>query len=65
MPRKFHKNKVYSAELKLQAVRDYLSGKGSLRAICKKTKLQLPVPSTGRGAIGQAVILASGAVGFE
>ena len=28
MPRKSHKNKVYSAELKLQAVQDYLAGKG-------------------------------------
>ena len=36
MPRKSHKNKVYSAELKLQAVQDYLSGKGSLRSICKR-----------------------------
>ena len=39
MPRKSHKNKVYSTELKLQAVRDYLSGKGSLRAICKKYEI--------------------------
>ena len=30
------KNKKYSAELKIQAVRKYLSGKGSQREICKK-----------------------------
>ena len=30
------KRKKYSAELKLQAVQDYLAGKGSLRKICKK-----------------------------
>lgn len=36
MPRKSHKNKAYSAELKLQAVQDYLAGKGSLRQICKQ-----------------------------
>ena len=30
------KQKKYSAELKLQAVEDYLAGKGSLRNICKK-----------------------------
>lgn len=45
MPRKTHKNKVYSAELKQQAVQDYLAGKGSLRQICKlyeiKDKRQL------------------------
>ena len=29
-------NKKYSKELKMQAVQDYLSGKGSLREICKK-----------------------------
>ena len=39
MPRKSHKNKVYSAELKLQAVQDYLSGKGSLRQICRKYEI--------------------------
>ncbi len=33
------KNKHYSAELKLQAVQDYLSGKGSLRNICKKYEI--------------------------
>ena len=36
MPRKTHKNKVYSPELKLQAVQDYLAGKGSQREICKR-----------------------------
>ena len=30
------KNKNYLAELKYQAVGDYLSGEGSLREICKK-----------------------------
>ena len=30
------KNKSYPAELKYQAVGDYLSGEGSLREICKK-----------------------------
>ena len=40
MPRKSHKNKVYSAELKLQAVQDYLSGKGSLRQICRKYEVK-------------------------
>ena len=30
------KNKSYLAELKYQAVGDYLSGEGSLREICKK-----------------------------
>ena len=33
------KNKSYPAELKYQAVADYLSGAGSLRAICKKYKI--------------------------
>lgn len=33
------KNKRYPAELKYQAVADYLSGAGSLRAICKKYKI--------------------------
>jgi len=36
MPRKSHKNKVYSAETKLLAVQDYLSGKGSMKVICNK-----------------------------
>lgn len=30
------RNKQYSAELKMQAVEDYQSGKGSLRTICRK-----------------------------
>lgn len=33
------KNKSYPAELKYQAVADYLSGAGSLQAICKKYKI--------------------------
>ena len=36
MPRTSHKNKKYSKELKMQAVQDYLSGKGSQKEICKK-----------------------------
>ena len=36
------KNKSYPAELKYQAVADYLSGAGSLRAICKKYKIGGP-----------------------
>lgn len=36
MPKNLRKNKVYSAELKLQAVQDYLTGQGSLRYICHK-----------------------------
>ena len=40
MPRKSHTNKVYSAELKLQAVQDYLTGKGSLRQICKQYEIK-------------------------
>ena len=39
MPRKLHKNKAYSAELKLQAVQDYLAGKGSQREICRKYEI--------------------------
>ena len=34
------KNISYSADFKLQAVQDYLSGKGSLRYICKKYKIK-------------------------
>lgn len=37
--RKVHINKRYSKELKIQAVEDYLSGKGSLNDICKKYKI--------------------------
>ena len=33
------KRNKYSAELKLQAVQDYLAGKGSLRKICKKYEI--------------------------
>ena len=36
MPRRSKKNKVYSAETKMDAVQDYLSGKGSMKAICNK-----------------------------
>ena len=38
MQRTSHKNKKYSKELKMQAVQDYLAGKGSLRKICKNMK---------------------------
>ena len=34
------KNQVYSEALKVKAVEDYLSGKGSLAAICKKYKIR-------------------------
>jgi transposase len=34
------KNKVYSAELKANAVSDYLSGKGSYTEICKKYQIR-------------------------
>ena len=34
------KEKSYSVELKYQAVSDYLSGKGSLREICRKYKIR-------------------------
>lgn len=34
------KNQTYSVELKLQAVTEYLSGKGSLYTICKKFKIK-------------------------
>lgn len=34
------KNRVYSEELKLQAVTEYLAGSGSLREICKKHKIR-------------------------
>ncbi len=36
MSRKRRKNKKYTAELKLQAVADYLSGKGSYESLCKR-----------------------------
>ena len=34
------KNRVYSEELKLQVVLEYLGGEGSLREICKKYKIR-------------------------
>ena len=40
MPRKTHKNKVYSAELKLQAVKDYLNGEGSYETLKEKYKIR-------------------------
>ncbi|MBO5273352.1 MAG: transposase [Clostridia bacterium] len=36
MQRRLHKNKEYSTELKVQAVEEYLSGKGSQREVCRK-----------------------------
>lgn len=36
------KNKKYSKELKTQAVQEYLTGKGSLREICKKHEIPHP-----------------------
>ena len=39
MPRITHKNKKYSAELKMEAVQSYLKGEGSLREICKKFEI--------------------------
>ncbi len=36
MPRKSHKNKKYTAELREEAVKAYLNGEGSLRNICQK-----------------------------
>jgi transposase-like protein len=36
MPRRSHKNKKYSAELKIKAVQSYLNGEGGLRTVCKK-----------------------------
>ena len=36
MSKRTHKNKKYSAELKMQAVQSYLNGEGSLREICRK-----------------------------
>ena len=36
MPRKSHKNKKYSKELKLRAVQEYLNGESSQCAICRK-----------------------------
>ena len=39
MPRRAHKNKKYSIELKQEAVKAYLRGEGSLRKICKKYEI--------------------------
>ena len=36
MPRRSHKNKKYSAELKIKAVQSYLNGEGGLCTVCKK-----------------------------
>ena len=36
MPRKSHKNKTYSPELKIAAVEAYLAGEGSQHDICKR-----------------------------
>ena len=36
MPRRTHKNKEYSPELRLKAVEDYLSGKGTMKQIREK-----------------------------
>ena len=36
MPRKSHKNKKYTAELRKEAVKAYLNREGSLRNICQK-----------------------------
>ena len=36
MPRKSHKNKKYTAEVREQAVKAYLKGEGSLQNICEK-----------------------------
>lgn len=40
MPRRSHKNKKYSKELKLEAVRAYLNGEGSYEVIKKKYELR-------------------------
>ena len=39
MPRRTRKNKKYSPELKITAVKSYLDGEGSLRAVCKKYEI--------------------------
>jgi transposase-like protein len=36
MPRRSHKNKVYSTEFKVSAVKAYLRGEGSYRDLCKR-----------------------------
>ena len=55
--RQTEKNRVYSEELKLQAVSEYLAGGGSLLGICKKYKIRaknqlwawIKVYNSGRG----------------
>ena len=39
MPRRRHKNKKYSPELKIAVVEAYLSGKGSMEELAKKYEL--------------------------
>ena len=39
MPRRSHKNKKYSTELKEKAVQAYQNGEGSLREICKRFEI--------------------------
>lgn len=39
MQRRSHKNKKYSAELKLSAVLDYLGGGGTMKEICRKYEI--------------------------
>ena len=39
MPRRRHKNKKYSPELKIALVEAYLSGKGSMKELAKKYEL--------------------------
>uniref|UniRef100_UPI003D7D44FE transposase n=1 Tax=Huintestinicola sp. TaxID=2981661 RepID=UPI003D7D44FE len=39
MPRRSHKNKKYSTELRLKAVKEYLNGGGSQLEICKKYEI--------------------------
>ena len=39
MPRRSHKNKVYSAEFKVTVVEAYLRGEGSHREICKRYEI--------------------------
>ncbi len=35
-----HRNRTYTAEEKIQAVKEYLNGEGSIRDICKKYKIR-------------------------
>ncbi len=39
MPRRRHKNKKYSPELKIAVVEAYLSGKGSMEELAKKVRV--------------------------